>query len=289
MFYYFLGNFPINLLYEVGQNMHLNKKIAFIGYGNMAQAIAHGVARAGLINEADVLVIDVDTEKKELAKQAGFTVTENPAFEADIVIIATKPQQYADVITEIKDELRSDAIIVSIAAGLTINTLENLLGRPVKLVRTMPNTPAMVGAGMTAIMPNSEMTTADTQLIIDIFSSFGITEIVDESLIEAVIVTSGSSPAYIYMMIEAMIQGGIAEGMNRQMATRFVTQAVLGATMMVDQTDKLPNDLRDAVCSPNGTTIEAVKSLQANGFEQNILTAMKACADRSRAMAKNEK
>ena len=264
--------------------------IGFIGYGNMAQAIAKGVVNAGFVKSSDIFITDVDPGKKQLAEEEmGFISTysaEQIACEADVLILAVKPHQYKEVIHDFKGKMCKNTIVVSIAAGLTINTLESYFDEPVKLVRTMPNTPAMVGVGMTAIMPNLHMEVSDIELIETIFSSFGKAEIVEESLIEAVIVTSGSSPAYVYMMIEAMIQGGMNEGMTRSMATRFASQAVSGAAKMVLETKIAPNDLRGAVCSPNGTTIEAVNYLRDNHFEEIVKSAMKACANRSREMSK---
>ena len=266
--------------------------IGFIGYGNMAQAIAKGVVNANFAKSNDIFVTDIDSEKKQLAQnEMGFVwldCSEQVASRVDVLILAVKPHQYEAVIHDFKGKMHKNTIIVSIAAGLTIKTLEGYFDDPVKLVRTMPNTPAMVGVGMTSIMPNENMDATDIDSIQTIFSSFGKAEIVSESLIEAVIVTSGSSPAYVYMMIEAMIQGGIEEGMTRSMATRFVSQAVLGAAEMVMKTGTKPNDLRDAVCSPNGTTIEAVNYLRNNDFEVLVKRAMKACANRSREMSKNE-
>lgn len=266
--------------------------IGFIGYGNMAQAIAKGIVNAGFTKPSNIFVTDIHPEKKKLAKeQMGFIPTADArqiACEVDVLILAVKPHQYKEVIADFKENLTKDTIVVSIAAGLTISTLETYFEVPVKLVRTMPNTPAMVGSGMTAIMPNQHMTDVDTALIQTLFSAFGKAEIVVESLIEAVIVTSGSSPAYVYMMIEAMIQGGMNEGMTRETATRFASQAVVGAAKMVLETGIAPNALRDAVCSPNGTTIEAVNYLKDNGFENLVKHAMKACADRSREMSKVE-
>jgi len=261
----------------------MNKKIGFIGYGNMAQAMVGGIITQLPAENIMVSDLQLPTDHRGIKTTTNNTLV---AEFADVLVIATKPNQYQTVITEIKNHLKPTTIIVSIAAGLTMQTLENLFDRPVKLVRTMPNTPARVASGMTAIIPNAQMTDVDTELVVQIFTSFGAAEIVDEALIEAVIVTSGSSPAYVYMFIEAMIQGGINEGMTREMATRFASSAVMGAAKMVTETGVLPNDLCDAVCSPNGTTIEAVKSLQAAGFEAIITKAMKACADRSRAMAK---
>jgi len=266
-------------------------KIGFIGYGNMAQAIAKGIVDAGFVKPSDVFVTDVNLEKKKLARlKMGFMSTytaKQIAWTADVLVLAVKPHHYKEVINDFKKKMHKDTIVVSIAAGLTIKTLESYFDKPVKIVRTMPNTPAMVGVGMTAIMPGSNMGAADTELIQEIFSSFGKAEIIDESLIDAVIVTSGSSPAYVYMMIEAMIVGGMNEGMTRYMATRFASQAVYGAAKMVIETGMDPTDLRDAVCSPNGTTIEAVNYLNNNNFDFIVKNAMKACADRSREMSKS--
>ena len=264
--------------------------IGFIGYGNMGQAIAEGIVNVGQVKRCDVFVADVDPEKEKIAHmKMGFVVGLSPkqiACKADVLVLAVKPNQYEEVIDGLKREIGKGTIVVSIAAGLAIEVLERYFDKPVKIVRTMPNTPAMVGAGMTAIVPNVNMRTADTELIQEIFSSFGSAEIVDETLIDAVVVTSGSSPAYVYMMIEAMIQGGIDEGMTREVATRFVSQAVYGAAKMVIETQELPDDLRDAVCSSGGTTIEAVNYLKDNDFDVTVKGAMNACARRSREMSK---
>jgi len=266
-------------------------KIGFIGYGNMAQAIAKGIVDAGFVKPSDVFVTDVNLEKKKLARlKMGFMSTytaKQIAWTADVLIIAVKPHQYREVINDFKKKMHKDTIVVSIAAGLTIKTLESYFDKPVKIVRTMPNTPAMVGVGMTAIIPGSNAAAADIELVQSIFASFGKVEVIDESLIDAVIVTSGSSPAYVYMMIEAMIAGGMNEGMSRYMATRFASQAVYGAAKMVIETGMDPIDLRDAVCSPNGTTIEAVKYLNDNNFDFIVKNAMKACANRSKEMSES--
>jgi len=268
-------------------------KIGFIGYGNMAQAIAKGVVDAGFVKTSDVFVTDVDPEKKKLARlKMGFMSTytaKQIAWTADVLILAVKPHQYEEVINDFKKKMHKNTIVVSIAAGLTIETLESYFDKPVKIVRTMPNTPAMVGEGMTAIIPNSNMEEADTGLIQNIFSSFGKVEVVEEALIDAVIVTSGSAPAYIYMMIEAMIEGGMNEGMTRYMATRFASQAVYGAAKMVIETGIAPNDLCEAVCSPNGTTIEAVNYLNENNFSGIVKSAMKACAERSHEISEHSR
>ena len=260
-------------------------KIGFIGYGNMAQAMVNGMIVSGSYKPENIAVSDLSVKENALGIKVATNNIEVAKF-SDILILAIKPHQYKAVIDEVRNYLKPDVIVVSIAAGLTIATLEGYFDYPVKLVRTMPNTPAMIGMGMTAIMLNLNMIDEEVKLVRDVFDSFGKTEIVAEELIEAVIVTSGSSPAYIYMMIEAMIRGGINEGMTREMATSFVCQAMIGAAGMVKETGIHPNDLCDAVCSPNGTTICAVNYLRDNDFEAVIENAMKACANRSREMSK---
>ena len=261
----------------------MTKKIGFIGYGNMAKAIISGMIASGNYQKKQIMVTDLI--KQEVAVAWGETSIQVAEF-SDVLVLAVKPGQYKEVINDIKDHLKRDVIIVSIAAGLKIATLESYFDSRVKIIRTMPNTPAQLNLGMTALMPNEQMQTSDINVIQAMFASVGKTEIVSEDLIEAVIVTSGSSPAYIYMMIEALIKGGMSEGMSREMAKTFVTQAMIGACGMVLETGAHPTDLRDAVCSPGGTTIEAVKHLQNHDFEALIMAAMKACGDRSREMAR---
>ena len=267
----------------------MSNKIGFIGYGNMASAMVKGLASLRNFKVTNILVTDVnDNKKKEAQKEMGVLINysgKEIAEFANVVVIAVKPQSYKEVIDDIKDHLKFNTIVVSIAAGLTISTLESYFDKPLKLVRAMPNTPAMVSAGMTAIMPNSHITETDLKKVSKIFNAFGKSEVIDESLIEGAIVTSGSAPAYIYMIIEAMICGGMNEGMSREVALTFVTQAVMGATKMVMETNQHPKDLIDAVCSPNGTTIEAVNYLKAANFGEILQSAMHACAEKSRKMS----
>ena len=269
----------------------MSKKIGFIGYGNMSSAMIKGLVKMRNLKASNIMVTDIDEDKvKAAGKETGvcinFTAREIAGY-AHVLIIAVKPDQYQGVIDRIKAHLKPEAIVVSIAAGLTIETLESYFDKPTRIVRTMPNTPAMVNAGMTALMPNVHVTPEDLERVSKIFNAFGKSEVVSESLIDAAIVTSGSAPAYVYMMIEAMIEGGMNEGMSQEMATTFVTQAVLGAAKVVMETGVAPHTLRDAVCSPNGTTIEAVNYLKDHHFAEIVQNAMKACADRSREMSKS--
>ena len=189
---------------------------------------------------------------------------------------------YLNSSQNIKDIVNENKLIITIAPGKTLAWLEEQFGKKLKIVRTMPNTPAMVGEGMTAACPNELVTEEDMKLALEILDSFGKTEVVPERMIDAVVAVSGSSPAYVYMMIEAMADAAVAEGMPRAQAYKFAAQAVYGSAKMVLETGKHPGELKDMVCSPAGTTIEAVRVLEKEGFRSALIEAMKACADVSR-------
>ena len=201
-----------------------------------------------------------------------------------MLILSVKPQYYAEAIAEIRDCVSDDQLIITIAPGKTLAWLEEQFGKPVKIVRTMPNTPALVGEGMTAACVNPYVTEEEKAYALKILESFGKVEIVPEHLIDAVVAVSGSSPAYVFMFIEAMADAAVAEGMPRAQAYQFAAQAVYGSAKMVMETGKHPGELKDMVCSPAGTTIEAVRVLEERGFRSAVIEAMKACADVSRNM-----
>ena len=203
---------------------------------------------------------------------------------ADMIFLAVKPVYCEQVLREIKDKLTKDRIIVSIAAGKTMAWLEEQLGKDTKIVRTMPNTPALVGEGITAVCPNEQVTDKELTQVCEVLESFGKAEVIKESMMDAVIAVSGSSPAYVFMFIEAMADAAVAEGMPRAQAYRFAAQSVLGSAKMVLETGKHPGELKDMVCSPAGTTIEAVRVLEQTGFRGSVMECMKACADKSRNM-----
>ena len=174
--------------------------------------------------------------------------------------------------------------MVTIAPGKTLEWLKGQFGKEVKLVRTMPNTPAMVGEGMTAACPNELVTEEEKAYVLHILEAFGKVEIVPERLMDAVVSVSGSSPAYVFMLLEAMADAAVAAGMPRQQAYKFAAQAVYGSAKMVLDTGRHPGELKDMVCSPAGTTIEAVRVLEKNGFRSAVMEAMKACAEVSGKM-----
>jgi pyrroline-5-carboxylate reductase len=268
----------------------MDKKIGFIGCGNMGQAMMGGIINSKLVTPENLIVSDKNEKSLNyVSEKYGIgTTTDNKEISAavDILVLAVKPNIYAPVINEIKDIVKQDTIIVSIAAGKTISDIENSFGRKIKLVRVMPNTPALVGEGMAALCPNENVNDDEIKYIIDIFESFGKVEILSEKLIDAVIAVSGSSPAYVFMFIEAMADAAVLQGMPRDKAYRMAAQAVLGSAKMVLETGKHPGELKDMVCSPGGTTIEAVDVLEEKGFRSAVMSAMKSCAEKSRLMSK---
>jgi len=174
--------------------------------------------------------------------------------------------------------LKKDVVIVTIAAGITLESMNNALGDAAKVIRTMPNTPALVGQGMSAICANKNITKEELKDVVKIFESFGKVEILEENLIDIVPAVSGSSPAYVYMFIEALGDGAVLQGMPREMAYRMAAQAVLGAAKMVLDTGEHPGKLKDNVCSPGGTTIKAVYTLEKNNFRAAVISAMESCS-----------
>lgn len=263
-------------------------KLGFIGCGNMASAIMSGIISNGLIQADEIIGADVFAPSKEKAKETlGIQIAESNmevAQKADAFVLSIKPQFYAQVIAEIKDYVKENQIIITLAPGKTLKWLEEQFGKPVKLIRTMPNTPAMVQEGMTAACASSSVTTEELAYACDILKAFGDVEVVPEKLMDAVVAVSGSSPAYVFMMIEAMADAAVAEGMPRNQAYKFAAKAVMGSAKMVLETGKHPGELKDMVCSPGGTTIEAVKVLEETGFKGSIMQAMEVCAEKSRSL-----
>ncbi len=263
-------------------------KLGFIGTGNMASAIMGGVIKNNIFSANEIIGADIFAPGREKVKsQFGINVTESNlevATQAEVIILSVKPQFYADVIAEIRDVIRDEQIIITIAPGKTLAWLQEQFGKDVKIVRTMPNTPAMVGAGMTAAVPNEFLSEEEITYVKTILESFGRVEIVPERLMDVVVSTSGSSPAYVYMMIEAMADAAVSGGMPRAQAYQFAAQAVLGSAKMVLETGMHPGALKDMVCSPAGTTIESVRTLEALGFRSAIIEAMKVCEEKAKDM-----
>lgn len=269
----------------------MNKNITFIGGGNMASAIIGGLADSGLA-ESTQITATAKTEKTCASLKNQFnihTTTDNKtaAASADILFLAVKPFLFSEIIGEIKDCLKKDVLIISIAAGQTISAIEAMFENPIKLVRAMPNTPALVGEAMSALCINDQVAEEELSLAVQIFNSFGKCEVIKEEMMDAVIGVSGSSPAYVYLFIEAMADAAVADGMPRNQAYKFAAQAVLGSARMVLETGLHPGALKDNVCSPGGTTIEAVAVLEQQGMRNAVITAQRACVQKSKDMSKN--
>ena len=263
-------------------------KLGFIGTGNMASAIMGGIIKNQIIPANEIIGADVmEAGRKRVKEQFGIQATADNhevVRNSDVVILSVKPQFYAEVIAEIKDDVREDQIIITIAPGKTLAWLKEQFGKNVKIVRTMPNTPALVGEGMTAACPNEYMTKEEITYVLTLLESFGRVEIIPERLMDTVVSVSGSSPAYVFMFIEAMADAAVSGGMPRAQAYQFAAQAVLGSAKMVLETGKHPGELKDMVCSPAGTTIEAVRVLEEKGFRSAVIEAMKTCEEISKNM-----
>lgn len=263
----------------------MNKQIGFIGCGNMGIAMIGGMINKNIVSPNQIICSDLNVSNlKNASDKYGITITTNNnevANSADILILSIKPDLYASVINEIKEEIKSDVIVVTIAAGKSVKSTEDSFDTKLKVVRVMPNTPALVGEGMSALCPNEMVTEKDLEDVLNIFNSFGQSEIVSEKLMDVVTSVSGSSPAYVYMIIEAMADAAVLDGMPRNQAYKFAAQAVLGSAKMVLETGIHPGELKDMVCSPGGTTIEAVATLEEKGLRTAIISAMQRCTQKS--------
>lgn len=284
-------------------------QIGFIGAGNMAQAIIKGLISNNVVDNDDIIVnantidslsniktkyeVNVTTQKKEVLRFS------------DVIILAVKPNQIDEVIQDIKQDMNlidSNTIFISIAAGITIERLEkafyynNVSGQDkiltenyeddyqFKIVRTMPNMPASVGAGMTGVAINRYVKFSDIDKVLSIFSAIGKVEIIEEKLMDAVVALSGSSPAYMYLIIEAMAKAAESEGMKKEVAMKFAAQAMIGSGKVILEQKVDPSQLIKEVCSPGGTTIEAMKILEKNDVEGIFIEAMEACINRSKEL-----
>lgn len=265
-------------------------KLGFIGGGNMAYAIAGGILSSGLLRCGDIYVYDVNKKahekfiEKGITTSCDLTVLDN----ADYIIIAVKPHIVPIALSDISEkysDIYKDKVFISIAAGISVSKIKGMLGKNFKVIRVMPNTPAQVGEGM-SVLAAAEAPVSDEEFAVaeKIFSSVGKTEVMNENMLSAVVAISGSSPAYIFMLIEAMADAGVRDGLPRNVAYKLAAQSVLGSAKMVLETNMHPAELKDMVCSPQGTTIEAVAELEKCGFRSAIISAMKKCTDKTNNM-----
>ncbi|MCL2816735.1 MAG: pyrroline-5-carboxylate reductase [Oscillospiraceae bacterium] len=264
-------------------------KIGFIGVGNMGGAIVNGYLAAGKASAADISLFEPDAEKTTRLEKAGCYICKDIGElvrRSDMIVIGVKPNMFEQVLPEIAEAYASGKILISIAAGISISLIGGFVGESAKIIRTMPNTPAMVLEGMTAICRNDRITNEDMEKARMIFESVGKVYEIPEELIHCSIGVSGSSPAYTYMYIDALAQGAAENGMDKGQALICAAQSVLGAAKMVLETGIDPVQLRINVCSPGGTTIEAVQKLQENKFEEIVKAGAQAAVNKSKRMTK---
>lgn len=258
--------------------------IVFIGAGNMAGALIRGLVDTSTAEADRILAADPDAERLEqLESTLGVRTTSDNAEalrRADIVILATKPQVFQELLPEVAKELRPESLVISIAAGVSNSILEAALPGA-RVVRTMPNTPALVGAGATAISGGTRATEKDLTLAERLFQSVGLTVRVPEEQMDAVTGLSGSGPAYVFAMIEALRDAGVREGLEEGVALELAAQTVFGAAKLLREQQESPEVLRERVTSPGGTTRAGLDSLQAAGFAETMAGAVRAATRRS--------
>lgn len=263
-------------------------KLGFIGCGNMASAIIGGIIAKGLAAQQDVLASNHSQTSADAAHEnLGIKTTTNnlEVVEwADVLFLSVKPQKYQVVIEQIRPVLKSDQIVVTIAPGKTLSWLADRLGAQAKIVRTMPNTPALVGEGFTSYCANQNVSEDELAFVVRLLSSFGVALELDEPLIDAASAVGGSAPAFVYAFIEALADGGVSEGLPRAQAVQIAAQTVLGSAKMVLDTGKHPGQLKDEVCSPAGSTIKGMESLEKDGFRGSVIGAVRTTAAAARGL-----
>jgi len=268
----------------------MNIKLGFIGTGNMGSALIKGIAKSGLICPENIYVFDKQVQKTEELKKCFNLNVMNSSGEvvqnSDITILAVKPNIVREVLEQCKKFFDDKKLLVSVAVGIPIKFYKDILGEDRKIIRTMPNTPALVGEGMTLISYDNNIDETDVNTVISLFETVGKVEILDESLMSEVTALTSSSPAYVFMFIEAMADAAVLSGIPRDLSYRLAAQAVLGSARMVLNTGKHPGELKDQVCSPAGTTIEAVASLEKNGFRYAIIEAMNECTRKAKEIGR---
>jgi len=268
------------------------KKIAIIGGGKMGEVLAGGITAKKLVPAGDVFVTDVVQDRltflrgKYLVNVSGDN--EKSARGADIIILAVKPQMMAEVLAPLAKGIDKTKLVISIAAGLPIGFIESYLKKGSRIVRVMPNTPALIGEGAAALAPGGGATEADLAVAQSIFDSVGVTVIVKEDLMDAVTGLSGSGPAYVFIVIDALSDAGVLMGIPRDVSLKLAAKTVLGAAKLCLETGRQPGELRDMVTSPGGTTIAGIKALENGGFRAALINAVEAATLRSKELGKGK-
>jgi pyrroline-5-carboxylate reductase len=274
----------------LGRNPRMASKlsIGFLGAGKMATALARGFIRAGLVTAKQIIASDVNERARAaFTEETGAKTTgsnSEVAKFAEVLILAVKPDQVGGALGEIRDGISDKHLVISIAAGVTLGKLEAGLGTDARVIRVMPNTPALVGSSATGFALGKSATSADAEIATRLFSAVGVAFQVKESLLDAVTGLSGSGPAYVYLFIESLSDGGVAAGLPREVATKLAAQTVLGAAKMVLETGQHPGALKDMVTSPGGTTIEGLHELEKGRLRSTVMSAVRAATEKSKKL-----
>ena len=262
--------------------------IGVLGAGKMATALAKGLVQAKLVHAHQIIASDpIDAARAAFAKEVGVKATASnleTTKSAQVLVLAVKPDQVAGVLKDIRGLVTEKHLLCSIAAGVTLAKLESGLGNGARVIRVMPNTPALVGASATAYALGKNATAEDGRLAQEMFSAVGVAFQLKEPLLDAVTGLSGSGPAYVYLIIEALSDGGVAAGLPRDVATKLAAQTVFGSAKMALETGQHPGVLKDMVTSPGGTTIEGIHELEKAGVRGALINAVRAAAEKSKKL-----
>lgn len=264
----------------------INKKIGFIGCGNMGGAILFGALESGVLPKENAYVYDINPAMMEKAESWGVnlcTDDEDVCVKSDIILLAVKPQNAAEALGMCKKALDGKSMM-SIVAGVTVERLQNMIDGTPRILRLLPNTPAMVFEGAFAICSDNDFTEEDLEIAKSIYSSIGIIEMVPEKLIDAACALNGGGPAFVAMFIEAMADGGVKQGLPRQTAYRLAAQTALGTAKMILETGMHPGQIKDMVTSPGGTTIEGCEALERGGMRGAVIDCINKAAEKSKKL-----
>jgi pyrroline-5-carboxylate reductase len=266
----------------------LNRKIAFLGAGNMAEALIKGLLRAGTARPGEIIATARRPERQEQLRAAyKIEVTADnlvATSQAEVVILSVKPQAMGKLLGVVAEAIDRTKLVISIAAGVPIAALERKLGAGARIIRAMPNTPALVGAGASALSGGEHATAQDLDVAAGIFQAVGTTTILDENLLDAVTGLSGSGPAYIFLIIEALSDAGVKVGLPRRTALALASQTVLGSAKLLIETGAHPGELKDQVTSPGGTAIAGLHTLEAGGLRTTLMDAVEAATRRAKEL-----
>ncbi len=265
-------------------------KLGLLGCGKMGTALVEGAIRSGAVAATDVIGVGRREETREkFVKATGGESTDaiSDLAGCDVVLLATKPHGVREALEELSAAVGDGSLLViSVAAGITLAALEKAAGDSIRVIRSMPNTPSLVGKGATGYCLGSKATTGDEATANDLLSAVGLAVLVPENMMDAVTGVSGSGPAYVYLMIESLAEGGVRQGLPQDKALQLAAQTVLGAALMVIETGRQPGELRDMVTSPGGTTLAGLNSLESNGFGSACIDAVAAAANRAKELGK---